>query len=75
MGLLSFLFSSNPKEEIERCKENIKNHQRNVEISTKNAQRSEVTYLIKGHKKNAKHSRKLIQMEKEKIKELQKKLK
>lgn len=75
MGILSFLFSSNPKEEIKRCKERIENHKRNVEISIRNAQRSKVPYLIKGHREKAKHFRKLIKMERDKIIELKKKLK
>ncbi len=70
MGLLSFLFSTDYKFEIEQCEERIKNHRRNVQICMKNAERSKEAYLKKGHKEKARHFRKLIKMDQEKMKTL-----
>lgn len=37
MGLFSFLFSSDPKSEIEACKSRIENFKKSIEVTKKNA--------------------------------------
>ena len=72
MGILSFLFSNNPKSEIECCESRILNFKNNIENIKKNtANKTESHYHISA-KKNIATLKYQIEKEKEKIKALRK---
>ncbi|MCG8213458.1 hypothetical protein J2Q11_11590 [Tenacibaculum finnmarkense genomovar finnmarkense] len=79
MGLLSFLFSSDPKKEIEKIKESIENTKRVIEGYKRNIEgykrNNSPKHYIEGTLKNIQTQKYLIKKNQEKIKALKKKLK
>ncbi|MEZ7498939.1 hypothetical protein QO200_09315 [Flavobacterium sp. Arc3] len=72
MGILSFLFSNDPKAEIEACKKRILNFKKNIEIIKKNnINKAQAHYKISA-KKNINTLQYQIEKEREKIKALKK---
>ncbi|MFV0159042.1 hypothetical protein OBK24_11390 [Empedobacter falsenii] len=73
MGLLSFLFSSNPKSEIEACKARIENFKKSIEVTKKNVANKKDPHYKKHATERIKTLRYQISKEQEKIKSLRKK--
>lgn len=72
MGILSFLFSTDPKAEIEACKKLILNFENNIKIIKKNtANKTESHYKISA-KNNIDTLKYQIETQKQKIKALKK---
>lgn len=75
MGILSKLFGTDPKSEIEKCQNRIKNYKKNIEIIKQNAKKHKLAHYHESAKKSIENTKYLIEMENRKIASLKKQLK